>query len=151
MKKFKGIRPNDGKNKHKLTEDEYQEYLENNSVPEDSSMRSKISENLNDVAFCFDEPPEDLEDYATAIELSVLGWNFALLDEAERDQAMKDFIEHLKNEDYEFDAILLILDFVQEVITRKQQFFPDDFRAIVDYTIKAKKNTFTVNLVGALP
>ena len=94
----------------------------------------KMSAIILDLAEDLLEDSYDPLQIQKAIQLTICAWNLAVLDEAMREQAQKELIIQLgldqdKEAEAEFRSIL------QDLIAKKNVFYPDDKRIIVNFKL----------------
>ncbi len=101
-------------------------------------MRPTSGEKMSEVLFRFIEPywgfAEGKEDYEKLLTIAMIAWNTALLPEGEREEFLNEKVKPVLSSLgrgflQDFKAI------VESLIRRKERFFSDNRRFIVDYVL----------------
>lgn len=141
---------NNFRSNRKLGAEKYEEYIQKNNIPEGSALRKKMSENLIKVAFGSSFPPNDLDEYHIVIQMSIVGWNLALLDEEPCKKKLQEFIDEL-NKKYDPANVLILVNLIKRAIRRKLRYFPDDVRHIKDYSVTSTETQYHLFVTSIIP
>ncbi len=112
-------------------------------VPKDDL---RISERLVDIIAPYREDGLGLHEYRALIGAAATAWNMTLLPENERGPALQGALRDIRVVNAE-EPVRLITALIQ----RKEQLFPDDHRAIVDWEVWESDGQIRVNAASTLP
>ncbi len=109
---------------------------------------------MSDVLETFIEPYEEeeltLNQRQNLLGIVVIAWNLALLPKDKRKAALKEIIrELLKGEDPWFQRETR--EMIDEMVARKDQFFADNQRYIVNYQLQDLGTEFHLTVASTLP
>ncbi len=134
--------------------DQFKKKLENDEnnkgitfVNKPKGMR-KMSEVLKQFVDPFIDDEDSYEEREFFFELAILAWNCAVFPESGREKLMESFFAGLVNplEPESIEATQDLRDFVEELIGRKLDVFPEDNRIIKDFQLTQHEAGFHISV-----
>lgn len=94
---------------------------------------------------------EEIPDYQQEmfLQIAILAWNLAIMPEDMRQQAFEDLLKKGVKGKNPF-ARQDMRDFIDELIARKSELFPDNQRYIVDFQLKNAGNQFHLSVASTM-
>jgi len=115
----------------------------------DPEREAKMSEVILDFAKPFLNKCEDEESEKKAIELAILIWNLSLFPKKSRDQEIEKLCSGLlPSEDANDFAALM--NYVNILLERKQEYYPDNKRAIISYQMSGSGKNRLLDVASTL-
>jgi len=108
-------------------------------------------EKMSDVILRFAEPLQD--EYGVVppdmIRFAILVWNASVLPKEAQDQAFKDINKIIPNDDRKARQEMLMV--ISMLLERKEKYFSDNKRFIVDYNIRESSRRIHLDVASTLP
>jgi len=104
--------------------------------PEEVKALSKLSEAVLEVGEPLLNEASSREQFEQAIMLTVMAWNFSLMDPGDVTDALGRAIEKTNSD---FDDAYAFVQLLGALIDRKLELYPDDDRMIIDYEVNVNK------------
>jgi hypothetical protein len=83
------------------------------------------------------------------IRFAILVWNASVLPKEAQDQAFKDINKIIPNDDREARQEMLMV--ISMLLERKEKYFSDNKRFIVDYNIRESSRRIHLDIASTLP
>lgn len=123
------------------------EYFKNTKLIPNTGEVDKMS----DVILRFAEPLQD--EYGVVppdmIRFAILVWNASVLPKEVQDQAFKDINKIIPNDDRKARQEMLMV--ISMLLDRKEKYFSDNKRFIVDYNIRESSRRIHLDVASTLP
>ena len=115
----------------------------------DPEREAKMSEVILDFAKPFLNKCEDEESEKKAIELAILIWNLSLFPKKSRDQEIEKLCSGLSPSEDANDFAAL-MNYVNILLERKQEYYPDNKRAIISYQMSGSGKNRLLDVASTL-
>jgi preprotein translocase subunit YajC len=119
---------------------------------EDIIIDPKGEVKMSEVLQAFIEPYVDTarsrEQRLKLLMMAVVAWNLAIIPKAQKRRDMEEMIEQICKKDRQ--AQRDIRETLEELIERKQTFFADNYRYILDFELTESPNAFHLAVVSSL-
>ncbi|MBD2464833.1 hypothetical protein H6G89_27915 [Oscillatoria sp. FACHB-1407] len=110
-------------------------------------------EKMSDVLEAFVEPylddAETFEAQQKLFTIAIVAWNLALMPDDKRPAELKNFVQKLAGSNKQFAADTTAI--LEEFIERKQQFFANNKRYIIDFELQKMGKTHHLSVVSSMP
>lgn len=120
----------------------------------DTVVTGPQAEKMSDVLEAFTEPYEEpgmsLEDRRTMLQMAVLAWNFALIDDLEQRKTLKE--KFLKNGISHAQSSIEqeMKELIEELIARKEKHFAENKRHILNFELEDLGDEFYLSVASTL-
>jgi hypothetical protein len=123
------------------------DYFKNTQVVRNTGDLEKMS----DIIHRFAEPlrDENGDIPANMLRFAILVWNASLLPKDEQEEAFRDIIKALPGEERGVREGAMLA--IAMLLERKEKYFPDNKRVIIDYDITETNDMLNLNIVSTVP
>ncbi len=110
----------------------------------------KMSEVLEDFVDPYLHTVQRAQDFNSLIKLAILAWNCALRPKKEKKQIINERVKELGSKG---DVLVRqdLTDFLNELITRKNNFFADNKRVIYEFNLQGSWPKMHISVASSLP
>jgi hypothetical protein len=123
------------------------EYFKNTEV----ILNDDRLEKMSDVIHRFAEPLQDENGDVPAnmLRFAILVWNASLLSKDKQEEAFRDIIKALPGKERGVREVALLA--IAMLLERKEKYFSDNKRVIIDYDITETEDMLNLNVVSTVP
>ena len=123
------------------------EYFKNTKIV----LNTGEAEKMSDVILRFAEPLKD--EYgivpSNMIRFAILVWNASVLPKSNQEEMIQEITKVLPEPDEEMREIMMSI--IHDLLERKEKYFSDNKRFIVDYNIRESSRRIHLDVVSTLP
>jgi hypothetical protein len=116
-------------------------------VMHDGELGIKMSEVILDLADDLLEHAKTKSEYHSAISITCIAWNLAVMDSSEYEAALERGLKKIDDPVHQDDTLQII----DAIIKKKNRLHPNIKRVILDYELVGNKNNFHLNVVSNVP